>query len=376
MPRLYVTTTPSRADALELVLADVLARHHRVHGDRVRFVTGAAAPREPLVLSSTDVMDTNGSRHRAGADLLGRACTGDLLSRHADRLHDLITTGELRVEPAASRAEVLGVIAAGPADVPVEPWWDTLACYVTSLGYGSDGPYYQRWWCDSDRRIHVIGGDALTAHALYWPALLLSAGLPLPTDILVRPTVTVDTADLVGRYGSDALRWWLLRETPPAADVIAHANRDLAGGVGNLVDRVTTMVHRYRDGKPPAAEPDPDAEPLLTVCRTASDHVHRALTAFDFGQAAAAVLRIVEEADRYVQRTRPWELTGRRRDAVLAALLTACRALANQLTPFVPALGVRIAEQCFALSGSLAQPRVLFPKLTATRAATRRAAPA
>ncbi len=130
------------------------------------------------------------------------------------------------------------------------------------------------------------------------------------------------------------------------------------------------MVHRYRAGRPPSAAPDPDAEPLVTACRAAPDETHEALADFDFDfdRAVAAVWRLVEETDGYLRRAKPWELAGRRLDAVLAALLAGCRALANQLTPFVPALALRIADQCFALSGSVAQPRTLFPKLRPTTA--------
>lgn len=355
---MYVTTTPPSNGldlgyALELVQADALARHHRIRGDRVRFATAVDAPREALALSSTDVI-TLGQLPETDDIRRGRNETWFRLSRYQDQLRDLITTGELRVEPAASRAEVLDVLARGLTDVRVPSSWKALCGYVTSLG----DAHYERWWCTSDRRIHVVSAETLRAHALHWPALLLSAGRPLPTDIMVRTTIT----DPVPRWENDALRWWLLRDAP-AGNMVGSANRDLAGGVGSLVDRVTVLVHRYRDGKPPVAEPDADAQHLLAACRLAPDDVHDALDVFDFNQATTAVLRIVDEAHRYVRHTRPWELAGRRLDAVLVALLIACRALANQLTPFVPALAVRIADQCFALSGSLAPPRELFPKL-------------
>jgi methionyl-tRNA synthetase len=356
--RVYVTTaSPSNGldlgYSLELVQADVLARHHRLRGDRVRFATSRDAPREALTLSSTDVI-TLGQLPDTEDIRRGRNETWFRLSRYQDQLRDLITTGELRVEPAASRASVLDVLARGVTDVRVPSSWKAMAGYVTSLG----DAHYLRWWSTSDRRIHVVGAEALIAHALHWPALLLSAGRPLPTDVFVRASLT----DALEGHHSDALRWWLLRDAP-GGSVVGSANRDLAGGVGSLVDRVTVIVHRYRDGQPPVAEPDPDASSLLGACRMAPDLVSDSLVDFDFRGATEAVLRIVDEGDRYLRNTRPWELAGRRLDAVLVALLWACRALANQLTPFVPMLAVRIADQCFALSGSLAPPREVFPKL-------------
>jgi len=138
-------------------------------------------------------------------------------------------------------------------------WWDALGNYVTALGYGTTGAGYRPWWTDADRRVHLVGKGVLRFHAVYWPAILLSAGEPLPTDILVHDYLTIggnkisksggaaaaggvaapdETADpvvLVDRYGTDAVRWWLLREVPrvgdadfTAARLVARANADLA----------------------------------------------------------------------------------------------------------------------------------------------------
>ncbi|ROP42422.1 methionine--tRNA ligase [Saccharothrix texasensis] len=497
MPRFYVTTAipyvnsrPHLGFALELVQADVLARHHRLRGDRVRFLTGTddnslknvlaaraegvstgdlvdrnsaafAALRDPLALSFTDFIRTSrDARHRTGVERLWRACAHDLyrhhyeglycvgceqfyapadlvdgrcpehevepqrvaeenwffrLSRHADRLRDLVLDGTVRIEPAARRNEVLAFIAAGLRDfsvsrsrerahgwgipVPGDPdqvvyvWWDALGNYITSLGYGGEGSNYRRWWVRGDRRVHVIGKGVVRFHAVYWLAMLLSAGEPLPTDILVHDYLTtdgrkisksagaaVDPVALADRYGPDAVRWWLLRDVPRVGDadftearLVARANEDLANGLGNLVSRVTVMVHRYRDGRPPVgAVPDADAEPVAKACREAPDLVRAAVDDFDFRRATAAVWRIVEEANRYVEQVRPWDLAraerggdtgaGRRLDSALSALLAACRVLARELTPFVPTLAARVSEQCVTLSGELPQPQPLFPR--------------
>ncbi|KOX27563.1 methionyl-tRNA synthetase [Saccharothrix sp. NRRL B-16348] len=487
----YVNSRPHLGFALEIVQADVLARHHRQRGDRVRFLTGTddnslknvlaaqaeglstaelvdrnsaafAALRDPLALSFSDFIRTSrDARHRTGVARLWRACAHDLyrhhyeglycvgceqfytpaelvggrcpehdvepqavaeenwffrLSRYGDRLRDLIVDGTVRIEPAARRNEVLAFIAAGLRDfsvsrsrarahgwgipVPGDPdqvvyvWWDALGNYITSLGYGGEGSNYRRWWVDGDRRVHVIGKGVIRFHAVYWLAILLSAGEPLPTDILVHDYLTtdgrkisksagavVDPVALADRYGSDAVRWWLLRDVPRVGDadftearLVARANEDLANGLGNLVNRVTVMVHRYREGRPPVGvEPDADAAPLTTACRDAPDLVHAAVADFDFRRATAAVWRIVEEANRYVDQVRPWDLAraerggdagaGKRLDAAITALLTACRVLSTQLTPFVPALATRISEQCVTLTGQLPQPQPLFPRL-------------
>ncbi|MFD3838486.1 methionine--tRNA ligase [Streptomyces sp. NPDC058642] len=343
------------------------------------------------------------------------------LSRYADRLHALITDGTLRIEPAARRNEVLALIAGGLHDfsvsrshtrargwgipVPGDPeqvvyvWWDALGNYVTSLGYGTDDPAYEQWWAAGDRRIHLVGKGVVRFHAVYWPAMLLSAGLPLPTDILVHDYLTVggrkisksgngtavDPVSLAAVYGTDAVRWWLLRDVPRVGDadftterLIARADADFAGGLGNLVHRIVTMVHRYRGGSVPS--PGTDRFPvatLLDVCREAPARIDTALADFDFRRAADAAWDIVEEANRCIDATRPWELAraerngntdaAERLDAVLAALVTACRALADELRPFIPAAAEHVKRRVTPVDGTLPETEPLFARLQEQR---------
>ncbi|MFD9908360.1 methionine--tRNA ligase [Streptomyces sp. NPDC059063] len=489
----YVNSRPHLGFALELVQADVLARHRRHRGDEVRFLSGTddnslknvlaaeaenvpvqdlvdrnaeafAALRAPLALSFDDFIRTSRDpRHRAGVERLWRQCaaSGDLyrkhyeglycvgceqfytpaeltegrcaehgtepqlvaeenwffrLSRYGDQLRELITSERLRIEPAVRRNEVLALIDSGLHDfsvsrsqarargwgipVPDDPgqvvyvWWDALGNYVTSLGYGTGDPAYDRWWRGAARRSHLLGKGVVRFHAVYWPAMLLSAGLPLPTDILVHDYLTVDgrkiskstgttvdPAELVDEFGTDAVRWWLLRDVPRVGDadftrdrLVARANADFSGGIGNLVNRVVTMVQRFRGGHVPVrAAAAGDTESLVAVCRGVQEHVDEALADFDFRRATAAVWRIVEEANRCVDSTRPWDLAkaersgdvraGERLDAVLAALVDACRALADQLGPFVPESAARVAAQCAESDGRLPAARPLFARI-------------
>ena len=378
MTTVYITTTipyvnarPHLGFALELVQADVLARHHRGTGGQVRFQSGTddnslknvlaaqaagIGVREfvdasaaaftglagPLLLSVDDVIRTSSDpRHAAGVERLWRACAarGDLyrkpyeglycvgceqfytpaeldegrcpdhgtvpdlvsevnwffrLSRYAGQLRGLIADGAIRIEPAGRRNEVLALIDAGLDDfsvsrsterargwgipVPGDPgqviyvWWDALGNYLTALDYADDGENFGRWWAGASRRVQLLGKGVLRFHAVYWPAILLSAGEALPTDIVVHGYLTehgrkiskssgatVDPYDLVGRYGTDAVRWWLLREVPRGGDadftvdrLVSRANDELANGFGNLVNRVVALIHRYRDGQAPA----------------------------------------------------------------------------------------------------------------------------
>ncbi|MEQ4717774.1 methionine--tRNA ligase [Nonomuraea sp. B19D2] len=455
----YVNARPHLGHALELVQADVLARHHRRRGEPVRFQTGTddnslknvlaaeaegvpvrelvdrnaaafEALRGPLDLSFDSFIRTSAHPgHRAGVERIWQATRDDLyqrhyeglycvgceqfypegpcpeghaarlqhvseknwffrLSRYQDALSELIRSGQLRIEPVARRNEVLAFIEAGLDDisisrsaarargwgipVPGDPgqvvyvWWDALANYITAL----EGDDYDRWWVAEPRKVHLMGKGVIRFHAVYWPAMLLSAGEPLPTGIFVHDYLTVDgrkisksagnTADplaLVDAYGVDAVRWWLLREVPRVGDadfteerLVARADEDLANGLGNLVNRVATMVHRFLDGHVP-----PAGEALVDV------PVDEALEAFDFRRAAVAVWAIVEEANRYVERTQPWQQTRAQQEVSLGTLVHACRELAVQLEPFLPTAAARVAA---AVGGErLPRPAPLFRRL-------------
>ncbi len=339
------------------------------------------------------------------------------LSRYTDRLRATITGGELRIEPAGRRNEVLTFIDAGLADfsvsrpaeraggwgipVPGDPsqviyvWFDALCNYVTALGYGSADAGYQQWWAQAGQRIHLLGKGVLRFHAVYWPAMLLSSGQPLPTDIVVHDYLTAggrkisksagsaaDPVALAAEYGADAVRWWLLREVPRVGDadftvqrLIARADDELANGLGNLLNRVVAMIGRYREGRVPDPGPVPaSGQDLDAACRGAGDRVSAALAEFDFRRATAAVWAIADEANRFVNRARPWELAraeragdvsaARELDAVLSVLAGACVALGAELEPFLPDAAARITAQCTPAAGRLPAASPVFRRLS------------
>jgi len=346
------------------------------------------------------------------------------LSRYAAPLREAITSGRLRIEPAGRRHEVLALIDGGLADfsvsrpagraggwgIPVQGdpgqviyvWFDALCNYVTALGYGlgdethaaAHGAAYRRWWAGQGNRVHLLGKGVLRFHAVYWPAMLLASGQPLPTAIFVHDYLTTDgrkisksaagadllePAALAAEYGTDAVRWWLLREVPRVGDadftierLIARADDELANGLGNLVNRVVAMIGRYRDGRIPSPAPVPrDGEDLDAAIRLAGDRAGAALADFDFRQATAAVWAIADEANRFINRARPWDLAradsgadgGARLDAVLHLLARACSAAGRDLVPFLPDAAARITRQCTPRDGRLPAPSPVFRRL-------------
>jgi len=385
----------------------------------------------------TELVDGRCPEHGTEPQLVAEENWFFRLSRYAGQLHDLITSGRLRIEPATRRNEVLAFIAGGLADfsisrsrarardwgipVPDDPdqviyvWWDALGNYLTALDYATDGEPYRHWWVRSDRRLHLLGKGVTRFHAVYWPAMLLSAGQPLPTDIYVHGYLTVagerisksggtsvDPVALVERYGVDAVRWWLLREVPRAGDadftverLAARADTELANGLGNLVNRTVSMVHRYRGGVVSAAANGGvvPAAPTGGVASAGSDGdagreldralervpalVEDSLADFDFRAATGAVWDVVEAANRFVNDRRPWQLAKAEGaageaaaaasaglDAVLHRLVTTGRAIAAELAPFLPVAASRIEAQLTpAADGTLPPAAPLFPRL-------------
>lgn len=337
------------------------------------------------------------------------------LSKYQDQLIELISSDKLRIEPPHRKREVLAFIESGLEDfsasrsmarargwgipVPEDPeqviyvWFDALANYITAPGYGTDEAGYQQWWNPDVEQVHVIGKGIIRFHAVYWPAMLISAGLPLPSTIFVHEYLTAggqkiskslgnaeDPADIVAAYGSDAVRWWMLRDVAKAGDtdytaerLVARANEDLANNMGNLVNRAVSMVRKYRDGViPPVAQDNPAAEALRAARNEAAAAIDEALANFDFRRAVEAVARIGDEANRYVEATTPWALAKAEKkedappaalDAVLAELVATVRDLAEHLTPFLPAAARRIAEQAGDGGDVVAEPKPVFPRL-------------
>jgi methionyl-tRNA synthetase len=485
----YVNGDPHLGHALEFVQADVLARHRRLRGEAVRFLSGtddnalknvdaalaAGLPvaefvadkaqrfadlAKPLQLSNDDFIRTSTDpRHRPGVERLWRACAeaGDLyerdyeglycpgceafvlrgdrqngrcpehgeapelisernwffrLSRYQAALSDLIESGRLRIVPEQRRNEVLAFIENGLVDfsvsraqerargwgirVPDDPgqviyvWFDALANYITALGSRFDSEDYCRWWGESDERSHVVGKGIIRFHAIYWPAILLSAGQPLPTAIFVHDYLTVegqklskslgtavDPFHVIERYGPDALRWWFLRDVPRSGDadfrdeLIAVRANELADGLGNLINRTIALVSRNRPTRVRRAfEWPPEAASLCSQCRELPSAIDKTLAAFDLRAATAALWELVAEANRFVSATQPWELAktarggdpeaSERLDAVLTALLDTCRVITRELPPFLPLAAERIAAALADLDAR--QGRTLFRK--------------
>ncbi|HKS69250.1 MAG TPA: methionine--tRNA ligase [Ktedonobacterales bacterium] len=343
--------------------------------------------------------------HRTRPELVEEENYFFRLSRYQQQLDDLIASDTLRIVPTTRKNEVLSFIRSGLQDfsisrsrarardwgipVPDDPsqviyvWFDALANYITALDYANDGPLYQRYWAENPHRVHVIGKDIIRFHAIYWPAMLLSAHVLPPSDILVHGFVTVsgekmskslgnvlDPLTLINAYGTEAVRYFFLRAVPSTDDAdftierfVRTINADLGDRLGNLLNRTVSMVGRYFAGVVPApvegADKDGDADRALReAAAQVEQRVAAAMARYAVHEALAAIWELADAANKYVEETAPWSLAkqrkaggasgeaaGARLGTVLYSLVEALRLLALHLTPFLPEASATIARQ-------------------------------
>ena len=312
------------------------------------------------------------------------------LSKYTDRLLTYIEAHPEFIVPISRSAEVIGLLKQGLRDfsvsrivrselgtwgvpVPVNPdqviyvWFDALTNYLTAVGFPDDTQKFEHYW---PADAHVIGKDITRFHCLYWPAMLLSADLPLPKQVAVHGFLTLDgqriskttgnTIDpvaLVNEFGTDAVRFALLRNLSFASDgdfslslLLHHYNDELGNDLGNLLNRVVSMIQRYRSGNiPNPKRKGVLEEDLQRVASEVRQAAATALEAWDIGGALNATWNLVRRANQYIEQSEPWKLARQEQqeklDAVLYSAAEATRIIAVLLAPYIPASSNRILAQ-------------------------------
>jgi methionyl-tRNA synthetase len=269
------------------------------------------------------------------------------------------------------RSEAWGVRVPGDDSQTLYVWFDALTNYLNGIGYAKGADTFTSFWQDADRIIHVIGKDVLKFHALYWPAMLSSAGLRHPTDLHVHGFLTVDgqkiskslgnavdPVPVIEQYGPDALRYYLLRHVSPTGDSdFSHSRfaeiyqNDLANGLGNLVSRLEALAVKvglrqvHRDRLDPV--PLPDLEDRR------------------FNVAIETQWNVVRHINRDIESKRPWEyLASNRREELVGLLepwILQLLQFARNITSFLPATSAEI-ERRFT-SHHILRNNSLFPRL-------------
>ncbi|MCP4972905.1 MAG: methionine--tRNA ligase [Prochlorococcus sp.] len=312
------------------------------------------------------------------------------LSRFQTEIEDLIAQTDF-ISPASRRHEIQNFVSQGLKDfsisrvnvswgLPVPDhqghtfyvWFDALLGYLSAL-LDDGGPVEldrlnQSGWPAS---IHVIGKDILRFHAVYWPAMLLSAGLPLPKRVFGHGFLTregqkmgkslgnvLDPNDLLDKCGVDALRWYLLRDFQFGDDgdfqqqrFTDLVNNDLANTIGNLLNRTSSMARKWFNESIPSKISSPQEKHLLAVkAEETVSIVRNGMASLEFKQSSEAILKLAIEANVYLNEKAPWSLMkkpGNEEEVAndLYAVLEACRLVGILLNPLLPDLSERMLKQ-------------------------------
>jgi methionyl-tRNA synthetase len=311
------------------------------------------------------------------------------LSKYQQPLLDHIRQHPEFVAPVSRRNEVLAFIERGLEDISfsrpsrgwgipfpgddkqvVYVWSDALVNYLTATGYPNPG--YEQWWPAS---LHLVGKDIIKFHCIIWPAMLLSAGLPLPQQVFAHGFFTVAEQKIskslgnaiapsfiADKYGIDALRYYVLRDIPFGADGEVSFDRlhsvyhaDLANELGNLVQRTATMVTKYLGGK---------LGPVEAHSHDASRY-HEAMANLRFDKALEDVWERIKGLNQLIEEEKPWVLAKEDPEhlaEVLKHVVSDLLQIASLLLPFLPTTAVKIA-QTFADGQVNPEVGILFPRV-------------
>lgn len=314
------------------------------------------------------------------------------LSKYTEKVRAKIESGEFQVVPETKRNEILGVLKEGLEDISISRpkdklewgipvpgdktqvmyvWFEALMNYITVLGYPEHEDFNNYWPAD----VQVIGKDIIRFHAAIWPAMLLSLDIPLPQKLYVHGFINVDgqkmsksignvvsPADIVGKYGVDAFRYYFLRHIPSyndgdfSWDAFETAyNNELANELGNAVQRTSAMILKYQSGvigDTPAAQHD-------------NAPVGEAIERCQFDRALDEIWNQVRGLNQYIEEAKPWEIA-KSGDAdhlreVLAYQVGCLLEIAELLQPFLPDTAVKI-QTIFGEGIVRPQEGTLFPK--------------
>ena len=305
------------------------------------------------------------------------------LSKYQKNLISIIESDTLRIFPKTRKNEVLSFLKNPLEDISISRsneraknwgvpvpgddtqrmyvWFDALHIYQSGVGFGWDEELYKKWW---PADVHVIGKGIIRFHAIYWPAFLLSAKLPLPKSLFVHGYFTIngqkmsktlgniiDPFEVIGKYGADPVRYFFLREMPAGEDgdfscrkLEERYNGDLANGLGNLVARVAALGEKI---SPVRVSHKSDI--LIDIEReitAASKSYDDSFSAIRLNDALGEVWRVIGFADRYISEAKPWAISDTEAFRVIIANAGyLVSKISNLLFPFLPETAGKIREQ-------------------------------
>ena len=356
-------------------------------------------------LTEKDLVDGLCPEHKTKPELVTERNYFLKVSAFTETIKEKIEANELIIWPQTRRHEVLSLLEQGFNDIAISrpnvswgitlPWdetqtvyvWvDALINYITGVGFGTDEELFETFW---PANWHVVGNDILKFHSVIWPAMLLAAGVVLPKGILCHGYLTIDNQkiskslgnvidpnDWVSKYGSDAVRYFLMREVAFGQDgdvseekLKARYTGDLSNGLGNLVSRVSNMVEKYEQGSLPDiltveeafADMYPDIGENTPIW---TNELGLLIGGFKFHEALAKIWELVAWCNAYIDQQKPWALVKTEPAKVTDMLNKLGRLLlviAQALAPFMPEAAERIRQM---FEGSeITKINDLFPKV-------------
>ena len=300
------------------------------------------------------------------------------MSNFQSKLIEYIENNENFIQPAHRRNEILGFLKNPLSDLCISRpksrlswgielpfdtnyvtyvWFDALINYLTATGYANDEKSYKKWW---PANYHLIGKDILTTHAVYWPTMLLSAGIPLPKTIFAHGWWlsgsskmsksignVVNPLDLIEQYGVDPVRFYLMREMVLGQDAnftmdsfVKRYNSDLANDFGNLLNRITTLLNKNFEGIiPEEGERTSDEESIIGSVEALVNNMDIKIKEMKINESIEEIMQFVRRINKYMEHQKPWVLVKEDKNNAARVLYTAgesIRIAAVLLSPVMP----------------------------------------
>ncbi|MDB4939956.1 MAG: methionyl-tRNA synthetase [Candidatus Doudnabacteria bacterium] len=384
--RFIRTTDKDHLKAVETILKKIKESGHLYEGE----YTGMYCVGHEAFLTEKDLVDGLCPEHGTKPEIITEKNWFFKVSSFTAQIKEAIVSGTFKIWPEERKNEILSLLDQGFNDIAISrpnvqwgiplPWdkkqtvyvWvDALINYISGVGYVGDKELFKKFW---PADWHVVGKDIIKFHCIIWPAMLLAAGLDIPKGVVGHGYLTagnkkisksignvIDPNEWVSKYGSDAVRYFLMREISFGQDgdvseekLQSRYEGDLANGLGNLVSRLTNMIEKYCHGEVPHT-----VSPEMNL-----SEIDLLLENFKFHEALQKIWEAIAWSNQYIDETKPWQVAKDNQEeveAILSKLAAEVQVIGYFLAPFMPdtAEKIRLAFE----SDTITKIEPLFPRI-------------